>query len=209
VERKRGSIDQNPWAAVLLRAVGGAVVVVVLAVIGALSIADQQSGVMAASGLPLARDRSRAWLAGEREPSSGSVAVGNVGAAQSRLLKASVPLAKRAPADAGAGSDRPRAEGPDGGPPQDRKEPSGVTRDGKVVLNVATASELVRLPGIGPKRAEAIVRLRARLKRFRRATDLLRVRGIGPKTLRKMLPHLVLDPVATSDAGPDSGSGSH
>jgi competence protein ComEA len=72
----------------------------------------------------------------------------------------------------------------------------GVTEDGRVILNTATAIELTRLPGVGPKRAEAIVQLRNRLKRFRRTTDLLRVRGIGVRTLKKMLPHLVLDPPA-------------
>ena len=50
-----------------------------------------------------------------------------------------------------------------------------------------------------------------RLKRFRRPTDLLRVRGIclgsrlGPKTLRRMLPHLVVDPPPPDEASPDGG----
>jgi competence protein ComEA len=69
-----------------------------------------------------------------------------------------------------------------------------VTADGKVILNTASAADLQRLPGIGKKRAEKIIALRAKLKRFRKATDLLRVRGIGVKSLRKMLPHLVVDP---------------
>jgi competence protein ComEA len=51
----------------------------------------------------------------------------------------------------------------------------------------------MRLPGIGRRRAEAIVELRKRLKRFRTANDLLRVRGIGPKSLKRMLPQLVVD----------------
>jgi competence protein ComEA len=70
---------------------------------------------------------------------------------------------------------------------------SGITADGKVILNLASAEELRKLPGVGPKRAEAIVALRTKLKRFRAVTDLLRVKGIGPKGLKKMLPHLVLD----------------
>ena len=72
----------------------------------------------------------------------------------------------------------------------------GLTADGKVILNTADAATLTRLPRVGGKRAQAIVVLRERLGRFRRPTDLLRVRGIGVKTLRKMLPHLVLDPPA-------------
>ena len=70
----------------------------------------------------------------------------------------------------------------------------GITADGKVILNLATAEELTRLPGVGAKRAEAIVRLRERLKRFRRPTDLLRVRGIGVRSLKRLTPHFVLDP---------------
>ncbi len=58
---------------------------------------------------------------------------------------------------------------------------TGLTDDGRVILNRADEHELRRLPGVGARRAEAIVRLRKRLGRFRRIQDLLRVRGIGPK----------------------------
>jgi len=69
-----------------------------------------------------------------------------------------------------------------------------MTADGKVILNRADASELRHLPGVGPKRAEAIVTLRAKLGgRFKRITDLLRVKGIGPKGMKKIEPHVVLD----------------
>jgi competence protein ComEA len=71
---------------------------------------------------------------------------------------------------------------------------AGLTADGKVILNLASAAELTKLPGVGMKRAEAIVALRIKLKRFRQPTDLLRVKGIGPRGLKRMLPHLVLDP---------------
>ncbi len=80
----------------------------------------------------------------------------------------------------------------------------GVTADGRIVLNVATAEELDRLPGVGRKRAEAIVALRTRLGKFRRLSDLLRIRGIGPRSLAKLKPHLVLDPPPASDAGADA-----
>lgn len=85
--------------------------------------------------------------------------------------------------------------------------PPGLTPDGRVILNTASATELIRLPGVGPKRAEAILRLRERLKGFRRTSDLLRVRGIGVRTLKKMLPHLVLNPPTPDAPGPaDSGA---
>jgi competence protein ComEA len=69
----------------------------------------------------------------------------------------------------------------------------GMLADGRIVLNAASAEELTRLPGVGMKRAEAIVALRSKLKRFKQPTDLLRVKGIGPRGLKRMLPHLVLD----------------
>jgi len=86
-----------------------------------------------------------------------------------------------------ASSSGARAEPP-------RAPPSpGLTPDGKVILNTAGVDDFTRLPGVGPRRAEAIVELRKRLKRFRSPNDLLRVRGIGVKSLKRMLPHLVLD----------------
>ncbi|HEX5102073.1 MAG TPA: helix-hairpin-helix domain-containing protein [Polyangiaceae bacterium] len=84
---------------------------------------------------------------------------------------------------------------PDGGVPTPPAGASpGLTADGKVILNRADASDLRHLPGVGPKRAEAIIALRAKLGgRFKRITDLLRVKGIGPKGLKKIEPHVVLD----------------
>jgi competence protein ComEA len=76
-----------------------------------------------------------------------------------------------------------------------------------VILNAASATELVRLPGIGQKRAEAIVALRDKLGgRFRRVQDLMRVRGIGYKLLRRLQPLIVLDP-PPSDDGDGAGGG--
>jgi competence protein ComEA len=88
----------------------------------------------------------------------------------------------------------PLDEAPDAGSPEPGKASPGLTADGKVILNRADASELRRLPGIGAKRAEAIVALRQKLGgRFKRVSDLLRVKGIGPKGLKKLEPHVVLD----------------
>jgi competence protein ComEA len=70
---------------------------------------------------------------------------------------------------------------------------AAVLPDGRVVLNLATPTELTKLPGIGQKRAEAIIALRVKLKGFRKLSDLLRVKGIGVKSLKKLEPKLVLD----------------
>ena len=60
---------------------------------------------------------------------------------------------------------------------------------GQVNINEASATSLSLLPGVGPKRAQAIIRLRQK-RPFRRAVQLRRVRGIGRRTLMKMLPYV-------------------
>ncbi|ROR35101.1 ComEA family DNA-binding protein [Inmirania thermothiophila] len=56
-----------------------------------------------------------------------------------------------------------------------------------VDLNSADAETLARaVPGVGPARAEAIVRYRETHGPFRSLEDLLAVRGIGPKLLERM-----------------------
>jgi competence protein ComEA len=70
-----------------------------------------------------------------------------------------------------------------------------------VVLNAAGVEELRRLPGIGDKRATAILELRAHLGRFRAIEDLLKVKGIGRATLRRLRPLVRLDPLPVRDAG--------
>jgi competence protein ComEA len=76
---------------------------------------------------------------------------------------------------------------------------SAASDEGVVNVNAATADELMRLPGIGPAKAAAILALRARLngQRFARVEDLLRVRGIGRATLRKLRPLMALTGATT------------
>jgi competence protein ComEA len=79
-----------------------------------------------------------------------------------------------------------------------------ATADDPVFLNTAGVDDLRRLPGIGEKRAEAILALRTRLGgRFRAVEDLLKVKGIGRATLRRLRPLVRLDPPPpAADAGP-------
>ncbi len=72
-----------------------------------------------------------------------------------------------------------------------------ASEDDPVYLNEATVDDLRRLPGIGEKRALAVLELRHKLGRFRQVEDLLRVKGIGRATLRRLRPLVRLDhPVA-------------
>ena len=60
-----------------------------------------------------------------------------------------------------------------------------INLDEKINPNDAPAASLVRLPGIGISRAEAIVSYRKKVdtdKAFRNCDDLQKVKGIGPKT---------------------------
>lgn len=89
-----------------------------------------------------------------------------------------------------------------------------ATPNEPVYLNQASVDELRRLPGVGPKRAEAILVLRQRLGRFQRVEDLLRVKGVGRGAVKKWRPLVRLDaPPITAPASstalsgaPDGGS---
>jgi len=61
---------------------------------------------------------------------------------------------------------------------------------GRIDPNRASASELMRLPGIGPALAGRIVADRDQNGAFRSPEALLRVRGIGPKTLERIRGYL-------------------
>ncbi len=65
-----------------------------------------------------------------------------------------------------------------------------ATPQARMNLNTATASQLERLPRIGPRMAARIVAYRAEHGAFQRVEDLVRVRGIGPKTLARLSPYL-------------------
>lgn len=57
-----------------------------------------------------------------------------------------------------------------------------------VPVNTAPASELQKLPGIGPKLAEAIIDYRTKSGPFERVEQLLEVKGIGPAKLGRIRP---------------------
>ena len=61
-----------------------------------------------------------------------------------------------------------------------------------VDLNMASEQQLEQLPGIGPKKAGAIVELRKK-RPFSRLTQLMEIRGIGKKTLERLKPYLRVD----------------
>jgi competence protein ComEA len=64
--------------------------------------------------------------------------------------------------------------------------PRTLPAPGLVAVNRADAAELVTLPGIGPRLADAIIEERRRNGPFRSPDDLQRVRGIGPALVTRL-----------------------
>ncbi len=69
-------------------------------------------------------------------------------------------------------------------------EETVATASVKVDINTADVEELTRIPGIGPKTAEAIVAYRKDVGQFKKVEDLIEVKGIGPKKLETIRPFL-------------------
>ncbi len=81
-----------------------------------------------------------------------------------------------------------------------------ITESGDVLppparLNVNEAEdfELILLPGIGPKTAQAITEYREQHGPFASLDDLKRVSGIGPATVERIRPHAMCAPVTRAE----------
>ena len=73
----------------------------------------------------------------------------------------------------------------------------GATR-GVVNINTASAAELQLLPGIGARRAVAILAARQARGGFSQAEDLMEVDGIGAVMLERMRAHVALKGATTA-----------
>ncbi|HEY3236642.1 MAG TPA: helix-hairpin-helix domain-containing protein [Polyangiaceae bacterium] len=189
IQRAIRHAKRSVWAPVLLKMVTVAFGMTALAGIGAASVLNSQDGVLLAKSVERPARQLALWLS----PGQSN----HVGLQQEAAALAAAQATSRSASSQQSRSPKAGRAAPAGDPPSGSTPPStggGITPDGKVILNIANADELTKLPGIGKKRAADMVQLRTRLGRFRTPNDLLRVRGIGPKTLRRMLPHLVLDP---------------
>ena len=162
------------WRPVIIRVVLGGLALLGLAGVGAASMLAGLDGARANPPSPSATH------VGAKPPAAASAA----GSMQPRQS----PAPEGAPATSDPASPVPSAA-------QDACA-AGRTPDGKVILNLATMADLRTLPNIGQKRAQAILTLREKLKKFHRVQELRRVKGIGAKTLQKLSPKILIDPPA-------------
>ena len=99
------------------------------------------------------------------------------------------------------GAAGPAARPPDGAP--DAKPVLGAKKiaqlTGPIDVNRASAAELQRLPGIGPKLSERIVEERLKGP-FKSVEDLRRVSGIGPKTVERLRNYVCMGAVPDAPA---------
>ena len=94
------------------------------------------------------------------------------------------PAAARSMTD-GGGDSLEAAPGPGlPGPP----EANGAEGFRRLDINRASAQELMLLPGIGPKKAEAVIAYREANGPFAGVESLMDVKGIGRATLERLRP---------------------
>ena len=87
-------------------------------------------------------------------------------------------------------ADQPTAEDPL--PTADSSRPDSLLEGERINVNTAGYYDLMRLPGIGEKRARAILDWREEHGGFSAPEQLLEIRGIGEKTLEGLLPYIEL-----------------
>lgn len=178
----------SPWRSTALRALGIVATLATLSAIGVWAIAAEPRGPRPPP--PVVTDGT--WFASEAGSAGPIEGAARCPKRDKSCTDGAASAGPSACSKGGAATRAPPATS--GSAAGQQPEAPRLASDGRIVLNTADAQTLIRLPGVGPKRADAIVRLREKLGRFRRPAELLRIKGIGPKTLKKLLPLLVLDP---------------
>ena len=195
--RTRARFRNSVWAPVALKLVGLALAMIALSGVGVASMLSGVNGVPIPLAGMLGADIHAPWLAnksaaGPRASAEASALTALTGA-NSVSTNATTPSGASHATAAAPVPPTTHEVTRDSAPSPAANASAGMTEDGKVILNLASVGDLRHLPGVGQKRADAILALRARLGRFKQVNDLLRVKGIGVRGLKKIMPHVVLD----------------
>lgn len=182
---KAPGFAQSAWGKLTLRAAGIAALMLGLGGVGALATAHGQSLSAKPVPAPTVSANAESWLAQQASLTG--------------------------PSATEHAHPHPTATSPTTAPAEESSAPAastGLTADGKVVLNQASLADLRKLPGLGQKRAQAVLDLRQKLGKFRRVSDLLRIKGIGPKRLKQWQGKVIVDPEPAPKVAPTTPSSS-
>jgi competence protein ComEA len=181
------SVAGAPWAQRVGRAAGYLLGVALLAVVGSGHMARWLSPTPSL-GLAVAEAATAPPPSVAASPPTAKVAALKPREAASEPPSVEAAATTRVEAEAAPDETAAPAANLDGGAPA-----NGVAADGKVILNLASEEDLRRLPGVGHGRAQAILALRERMKKFTRVEDLLKVKGIGRRKLAQLRPLVRVD----------------
>lgn len=163
------------WAreSLLARAIAAVIALFVLALIGGSAVAGGNGAAPPLAAAPPAPSSTTLSARTEAPPDAGAIPT-----TRPELLPREPPVPPPATSEPGVAGNALATS------------VTRATPDDPVDLNTARIEDLRRLPGVGAKRAEAILALRARLPggRFRQIEDLLKVKGVGRAMIKRLHP---------------------